>query len=151
MACGNAGMARERAPAAWTTVAASTGPSWALIVSSGSGNRRLASNRPTIAASVGALSRSSMSRRSELTTLAPDPARTRASAAFHPLAVAAVDRLCEDAAAITFAVPDGLREAYAFKAGQSLTLSASLYEAVVPQTQSRVMPTPVATICRATR
>ncbi|MBB5781353.1 1,2-phenylacetyl-CoA epoxidase subunit PaaE [Nonomuraea jabiensis] len=43
-------------------------------------------------------------------------------ASFHPLTVAAVDRLCEDAAAITFAVPDELREAYAFRAGQSLTL-----------------------------
>ncbi|MEV4019389.1 1,2-phenylacetyl-CoA epoxidase subunit PaaE [Nonomuraea angiospora] len=43
-------------------------------------------------------------------------------AAFHPLTVAAVDHLCEDAAAITFAVPDELREAYAFRAGQSLTL-----------------------------
>ncbi|MGW0200470.1 1,2-phenylacetyl-CoA epoxidase subunit PaaE [Nonomuraea sp. NPDC003201] len=43
-------------------------------------------------------------------------------AAFHPLTVSAVDRLCEDAAAITFAVPDELREAYAFRAGQSLTL-----------------------------
>ncbi|GAA2322716.1 phenylacetate-CoA oxygenase/reductase subunit PaaK [Nonomuraea roseoviolacea subsp. roseoviolacea] len=41
---------------------------------------------------------------------------------FHPLTVAAVDHLCEDAAAITFAVPDELREAYAFRAGQSLTL-----------------------------
>ncbi|MEV4582552.1 1,2-phenylacetyl-CoA epoxidase subunit PaaE [Nonomuraea jabiensis] len=43
-------------------------------------------------------------------------------ASFHPLTVAAVDHLCEDAAAITFAVPDELREAYAFHAGQSLTL-----------------------------
>ncbi|MFF4616056.1 1,2-phenylacetyl-CoA epoxidase subunit PaaE [Nonomuraea jabiensis] len=43
-------------------------------------------------------------------------------ASFHPLTVAAVDHLCEDAAAITFAVPDELREAYAFRAGQSLTL-----------------------------
>ena len=49
------------------------------------------------------------------------PARSR-SAVFHPLTVAAVDRLCEDAAAITFAVPDELREVFAFEAGQSLTL-----------------------------
>ncbi|MEU5861251.1 1,2-phenylacetyl-CoA epoxidase subunit PaaE [Nonomuraea sp. NPDC047529] len=55
-----------------------------------------------------------------MTTLAPAPAR--AHAAFHPLTVAAVDHLCEDAAAITFAVPGELREAYAFRAGQSLTL-----------------------------
>ncbi|GGS91787.1 1,2-phenylacetyl-CoA epoxidase subunit PaaE [Nonomuraea spiralis] len=55
-----------------------------------------------------------------MTTLAPAPAR--AHAAFHTLTVAAVDHLCEDAAAITFAVPGELREAYAFHAGQSLTL-----------------------------
>jgi ring-1,2-phenylacetyl-CoA epoxidase subunit PaaE len=43
-------------------------------------------------------------------------------AVFYPLAVAAVDRLTEDAAALTFDVPAGLREAFAFKPGQSLTL-----------------------------
>ncbi|GAA3621098.1 phenylacetate-CoA oxygenase/reductase subunit PaaK [Nonomuraea rosea] len=57
-----------------------------------------------------------------MTTFAPGPAPARTSAAFHALTVAAVDHLCEDAAAITFAVPDELREAYAFRAGQSLTL-----------------------------
>ncbi|UBU09303.1 1,2-phenylacetyl-CoA epoxidase subunit PaaE [Nonomuraea gerenzanensis] len=54
-----------------------------------------------------------------MTMLAPAPSR---AAVFHPLTVAAVDRLCEDAVAITFAVPDELRDAYAFRAGQSLTL-----------------------------
>ncbi|MFG2084724.1 MULTISPECIES: 1,2-phenylacetyl-CoA epoxidase subunit PaaE [unclassified Spirillospora] len=52
----------------------------------------------------------------------PAPTRTRPAAAFHALTVAAVDHLCEDAAAITFDVPAELCEAYAFKAGQSLTL-----------------------------
>jgi len=52
----------------------------------------------------------------------PAPARTRPAAAFHTLTVAAVERLCEDAAAITFDVPGHLREEYAFHAGQSLTL-----------------------------
>ncbi len=42
--------------------------------------------------------------------------------AFHTLTVAAVDRLCEDAVAITFAVPPGLEEAYRFRPGESLTL-----------------------------
>ncbi|GLY75617.1 1,2-phenylacetyl-CoA epoxidase subunit PaaE [Actinoallomurus iriomotensis] len=56
-----------------------------------------------------------------MTTLAPSAVPAR-RAVFHPLTVAAVDRLCEDAAAITFAVPDELRETYAFRAGQSLTL-----------------------------
>lgn len=41
---------------------------------------------------------------------------------FHRLAVAAVDRLTEDAVAITFAVPPGLRDAYAFLAGQHVTV-----------------------------
>ncbi len=41
---------------------------------------------------------------------------------FHKLPVAAVDRLCEDAVAVTFAVPDELRERFAFTAGQYLTL-----------------------------
>ena len=42
--------------------------------------------------------------------------------AFHPLRVARVDRLCDDAAAVTFEVPDDLAEAYRFRPGQSLTL-----------------------------
>lgn len=42
--------------------------------------------------------------------------------AFHPLRVARVDRLCDDAAAVTFDVPDDLIEDYRFRAGQSLTL-----------------------------
>ena len=41
---------------------------------------------------------------------------------FHTLTVAAVERLCDDAVAVTFDVPDDLRSAYAFEAGQSLTL-----------------------------
>jgi ring-1,2-phenylacetyl-CoA epoxidase subunit PaaE len=41
---------------------------------------------------------------------------------FHPLRVARVDRLCDDAAAVTFQVPDDLAEVYRFRPGQSLTL-----------------------------
>lgn len=47
--------------------------------------------------------------------------RTRRPA-FHPLRVARVEPLCQDAAAITFAVPDELAAEFAFKPGQSLTL-----------------------------
>ncbi|HYT10177.1 MAG TPA: 1,2-phenylacetyl-CoA epoxidase subunit PaaE [Mycobacteriales bacterium] len=47
---------------------------------------------------------------------------TRRRPAFHPLRVAAVDRLCDDAVAVTFAVPDDLTGEYAFRPGQSLTL-----------------------------
>ncbi|HEY8340290.1 MAG TPA: 1,2-phenylacetyl-CoA epoxidase subunit PaaE [Egibacteraceae bacterium] len=52
-------------------------------------------------------------------TAAPPGTRRRG---FHRLRVAAVQRLCEDAAALTFEVPDDLAEVYAFKPGQSLTL-----------------------------
>ena len=41
---------------------------------------------------------------------------------FHPLRVAEVERLTEDAVAITFEVPEHLAEQYAFRPGQSLTL-----------------------------
>nr|WP_205808964.1 1,2-phenylacetyl-CoA epoxidase subunit PaaE [Micromonospora sp. HNM0581] len=41
---------------------------------------------------------------------------------FHPLPVVAVDRLTADAVAITFAVPEELRETFAFRAGQHLTV-----------------------------
>jgi ring-1,2-phenylacetyl-CoA epoxidase subunit PaaE len=51
-----------------------------------------------------------------------DDAPTSRTAPFHPLAVAAVERLCDDAVAITFDVPPGLRDAYDFAPGQHLTL-----------------------------
>jgi ring-1,2-phenylacetyl-CoA epoxidase subunit PaaE len=41
---------------------------------------------------------------------------------FHELTVARVDRLCDDAAAVTFDVPGELADDYAFRPGQSLTL-----------------------------
>jgi ring-1,2-phenylacetyl-CoA epoxidase subunit PaaE len=41
---------------------------------------------------------------------------------FHPLPVAALDRLTEDSLAITFVVPPELRETFAFRAGQHLTV-----------------------------
>jgi ring-1,2-phenylacetyl-CoA epoxidase subunit PaaE len=45
---------------------------------------------------------------------------------FHSLTVAGVERLTADSAAVTFAVPAGLRDAYAFKAGQWLTLRRTI-------------------------
>jgi ring-1,2-phenylacetyl-CoA epoxidase subunit PaaE len=51
-------------------------------------------------------------------TLAEAPART----GFHSLRVADVERLCDDAVAVTFDVPDELRETFAFRPGQFLTL-----------------------------
>jgi ring-1,2-phenylacetyl-CoA epoxidase subunit PaaE len=45
-----------------------------------------------------------------------------ARGSFHTLRVAHVDRLCDDAAAVTFDIPDDLAEDYRFRPGQSLTL-----------------------------
>ncbi|MFE4515829.1 1,2-phenylacetyl-CoA epoxidase subunit PaaE [Kitasatospora sp. NPDC056783] len=41
---------------------------------------------------------------------------------FHRLRIERVERLCEDAVAVTFAVPDGLAREYAFRPGQTLTV-----------------------------
>ncbi|MHA6794097.1 1,2-phenylacetyl-CoA epoxidase subunit PaaE [Pseudonocardia bannensis] len=41
---------------------------------------------------------------------------------FHRLRVAAIERLCDDAVAVTFAVPDDLRAEFSFRPGQYLTL-----------------------------
>lgn len=46
--------------------------------------------------------------------------------AFHPLKVAGVTRLCDDAVAVTFDVPAALSSEYDFKPGQSLTLRRSI-------------------------
>nr|MDT0660540.1 2Fe-2S iron-sulfur cluster-binding protein [Micromonospora sp. DSM 115978] len=42
--------------------------------------------------------------------------------AFHPLRAAAVDRICADAVAVTFDVPDHLADRYTHRAGQHVTL-----------------------------
>jgi ring-1,2-phenylacetyl-CoA epoxidase subunit PaaE len=55
-----------------------------------------------------------------MTVVITRPVRRRPT--FHRLPVAAVDRLTEDAVAVTFAVPVELRQAYAFGAGQHLTV-----------------------------
>lgn len=47
---------------------------------------------------------------------------TSTRAVFHPLTVAAVEHLCDDAVAVTFGVPPELAGTYDFRAGQSLTL-----------------------------
>ncbi len=59
----------------------------------------------------------------ELLSPAPAPARAvRRRPAFHPLRVADVQRLCDDAVAVAFDVPDELAGEFAFAPGQSLTL-----------------------------
>ncbi|WP_329057376.1 1,2-phenylacetyl-CoA epoxidase subunit PaaE [Amycolatopsis sp. NBC_01480] len=45
---------------------------------------------------------------------------------FHSLRVAGVERLCDDAVAVTFEVPPALAETFAFAPGQSLTLRRSV-------------------------
>lgn len=54
------------------------------------------------------------------TTDAPVSARRRPQ--FHPLTVARIEQLTDDAVAVTFDVPDELVEDYRFKPGQALTL-----------------------------
>ncbi|HWO68021.1 MAG TPA: 1,2-phenylacetyl-CoA epoxidase subunit PaaE [Umezawaea sp.] len=49
-------------------------------------------------------------------------APTRRRTTFHALTVADVDRLCDDAVAVTFDVPAELAEEFAFAAGQYLTI-----------------------------
>ena len=51
---------------------------------------------------------------------------TRHRARFHDLTVSAVDRLTDDAVAVSFAVPDELRELFDFEPGQHLTLRATV-------------------------
>jgi ring-1,2-phenylacetyl-CoA epoxidase subunit PaaE len=60
-----------------------------------------------------------------MTTVAPEKANSR-TAPFHPLTVAGIERLTDDAVAVTFDVPEHLAEAFAFEAGQSLTLRRTI-------------------------
>jgi ring-1,2-phenylacetyl-CoA epoxidase subunit PaaE len=73
-------------------------------------------------------------------------AAMRRHGVFHPLAVQSVERLTEDAVAITFAVPDDLRDSYAFDAGQHLTVRTEIggvevrrnYSICAPATSGRL-------------
>ncbi|MEU8569173.1 1,2-phenylacetyl-CoA epoxidase subunit PaaE [Streptomyces pathocidini] len=58
--------------------------------------------------------------RTAAATAAPAPAGRHG--AFHPLRVAAVDRLTDDSVAVTFAVPPELRAVYRYEPGQHLAL-----------------------------
>ena len=50
------------------------------------------------------------------------PAGARRHSVFHPLRVASIDRLTEDAVAVTFDVPPELRAAFAFQPGQHVSI-----------------------------
>ena len=73
------------------------------------------------------------------TTETARPTR-RTQPVFHTLTVAAVDRLTDDAAAITFDVPAELADAYAFEAGQSLALRRTIDGAEHRRTYSICAP-----------
>jgi ring-1,2-phenylacetyl-CoA epoxidase subunit PaaE len=74
----------------------------------------------------------------DLNTLAPqgDSAPARHRAQFHRLEVSSVERLTEEAVAVTFAVPADLREEFAFEPGQHLTLRATIGGEEVRQSYS---------------
>ena len=59
-------------------------------------------------------------------TLTAQRVSSRTAPVFHTLTVAAVERLTDDAVAVTFDVPAELADAFAFEAGQSLTLRRTL-------------------------
>ncbi|WP_328748772.1 2Fe-2S iron-sulfur cluster-binding protein [Streptomyces sp. NBC_00285] len=63
-------------------------------------------------------------------------------ARFHPLPVAAVDRLTEDSVALTFTVPPGLREEYRHAPGQHLALRRTADGKEIRRTYSICSPAP---------
>ncbi len=67
---------------------------------------------------------------------APAPSVQRHRARFHPLTVSSVERLTEDAVAVTFAVPEDLVDEFAFEPGQHLTLRATIRGEDVRQSYS---------------
>ena len=60
----------------------------------------------------------------------------RHRARFHPLTVASVERLTEDAVAVTFAVPEELVDEFAFDPGQHVTLRSTIRGDEVRQSYS---------------
>jgi ring-1,2-phenylacetyl-CoA epoxidase subunit PaaE len=63
-------------------------------------------------------------------------------ARFHPLRVAAVDRLTDDAVALTFDVPRALREAYRYAPGQHVALRRAENGKEIRRTYSICSPAP---------
>ncbi|WP_030790417.1 2Fe-2S iron-sulfur cluster-binding protein [Streptomyces sp. NRRL S-920] len=63
-------------------------------------------------------------------------------ARFHPLRVAAVDRLTDDSVTLTFDVPSALREEYRFTPGQHLALRRSVDGTEIRRTYSICSPAP---------
>ncbi|WP_020142637.1 1,2-phenylacetyl-CoA epoxidase subunit PaaE [Terracoccus sp. 273MFTsu3.1] len=72
---------------------------------------------------------------------APDTAAAQATSArhrarFHPLTVTSVERLTDEAVAVTFAVPEDLVDEFVFEPGQHLTLRAEIRGEDVRQSYS---------------
>ncbi|ALO94905.1 phenylacetic acid degradation protein [Streptomyces corchorusii] len=63
-------------------------------------------------------------------------------ARFHPLPVAAVDRITDDSVALTFSVPPGLREEYRHAPGQHLALRRRVDGTEIRRTYSICSPAP---------
>src|SRR5213078_4916426 len=63
---------------------------------------------------------------STLAETPPTAVPARRHGVFHPLRVAAVDRLTDDAVTIEFEVPEELRDNYRFTQGQHLTVRTEL-------------------------
>ena len=59
---------------------------------------------------------------------------------FHPLKVIAVERAAEDAACVTVEVPSALRDAFAFRAGQYVTIRRMIDGREERRTYSIVTP-----------
>jgi ring-1,2-phenylacetyl-CoA epoxidase subunit PaaE len=59
---------------------------------------------------------------------------------FHPLKVSAVERVAEDAACVTLEIPSALREAFAFHAGQYVTVRRMIEQREERRTYSIVTP-----------
>jgi ring-1,2-phenylacetyl-CoA epoxidase subunit PaaE len=59
---------------------------------------------------------------------------------FHPLKVTAVDRVADDAACVTVEIPSALRDAFAFHAGQYVTVRRVIEEREERRTYSIVTP-----------
>jgi len=68
--------------------------------------------------------------------------RGRRHGTFHPLRVADVERLTADAVAITFDVPDELRDDYAYQPGQHLTIRTEIDGSEVRRNYSICAPSP---------
>ncbi len=75
-----------------------------------------------------------------MTTVLGAASRARRGA-FHSLEVAAIEAVAEDAVAVTFLVPDLLRAAFKFEAGQHLTLRTWIDGAEVRRSYSICVPT----------